>query len=112
MTKVTWQITKSTNWSWIGAKNNNFTQEPDVLEATVDVPPNSEFWWVCQRLVLERTIGTAGFRYWQDNSGSWIQVYTDASGAWTDTGEPGNLSSSTGATGRSGGISLTALIDQ
>lgn len=110
MRTIKWQCT--TNWQWVGADGTIIQNGPGQLEGTITLPPNESFWYQVANLNLggptRGTGGVAALRYYRDQGADRVQVFTDARGAWHDEGQASNVASSTGETGRSGGISLTA----
>ena len=107
--KIKWQCVKSSGWDWRGGDDAAIAGAPNQLEGTIDLPPNENFWYMCGYLILDKTVGVAAVRYYQDaNGANWIQAMADARGAWHSLGDPNNLACNSGATGTSGGITLTA----
>ena len=109
MKTIRWVCTKSDAWDWRGADDKAVTGLPNEITGTINLTPDAEFWYLCGYLILDKTRGAAGIRYYQENGQDLVQVFTDARGAWHDQPANGNpVASQTGATGKSGGISLTA----
>src|SRR5882757_5137965 len=108
MRSIDWVCTKSDGWSWFGADAVTVNGIGNQLSGTINLEPDSNFWYLSGYLLLDGTVGTAAIRYYQADGQDWVQVYTDARGAWHDQPDASQLGTQTGTTGTSGGISLTA----
>jgi hypothetical protein len=111
MRTIQWKCTANPTWQWMSGSEGNPgfpTANDGVRHGTITLPPNPNYWYECEQLVIPgTTTGNAYVRYFQENGVDQIQAITVAQGQWIDKGP---VTDDVSVTNSQGGINLAATL--